>query len=94
MKLEEWTEPVAGMGRAVRRGASHAWEVTRDRAEDALYDGERMVRRNPVSSLLGSWGFGVVLGLALGLVLRQKESRPPSLSSKWFKAMGCGKAAE
>ena len=54
--------------------AAEAWEATKDKAGEALQNGERYVRENPRTSTLTVLGTGFVLGLVVGWSLAH-ESR-------------------
>ena len=51
---------------AVSAAAEKAWQSTKDKAGDALQTGERYVREHPGTSVLSTFGFGLLVGLAVG----------------------------
>jgi uncharacterized protein YjbJ (UPF0337 family) len=59
---------VQGAGERIREGYGQVAEEARDRFERA----EDIVRHNPAESIAAAFGFGLVLGLALGLALRSR----------------------
>jgi len=46
--------------------AQRAWETTKTKAGDALETGERYVREHAATSVLSTFGLGVLIGLAVG----------------------------
>jgi len=54
-------------------GAAQAWEMTKERAGEALQTGERYIRENPGTSVLSVFGAGLLVGVLLGWTVAHQE---------------------
>lgn len=69
--------------------AAQAWETTKEKAGEALQSGERYVRDNPGTSVLGVFGGGLLLGVLIGWRLGREERDDYSASThKFLKRWG------
>lgn len=51
---------------SAKEGAVQAWQTTKEKAGEALQTGERYVRDNPGTSVLGVFSTGLLMGLLIG----------------------------
>jgi hypothetical protein len=68
----------------VDEAARQAWDTTREKAGEALQTGQRYVRENPGTSVLGIFGFGFLLGLLVGWSLAHEEDDSYSARARKF----------
>ena len=74
---------------AATESAAQAWETTKEKAGEALHTGERYVRDNPGTSVLGVFGGGLLLGVLIGWSLGREERDDYSASThKFLKRLG------
>jgi hypothetical protein len=74
----------------VTDAATQAWETTREKASDALQNGERYVRENPGISVLSIFGIGFLLGLLVGYSLAHEDDYSTSarkFAKRWSKGL-------
>ena len=74
---------------AATESAAQAWETTKEKAGEALHTGERYVRDNPGTSVLGVFGAGLLLGVLVGWSMAREERDDYSESTrKLLKRLG------
>ena len=74
---------------AATESAAQAWETTKEKAGEALHTGERYVRDNPGTSVLGVFGAGLLLGVLVGWSMAREERDDYSESArKLLKRLG------
>ncbi len=78
----------------VTESASQAWETTREKADEALQTGERYVRDNPGTSVLGIFGIGFLFGVFVGYCVAHEEQndyaeRARKMARRWGKKLNC-----
>lgn len=84
METESPIPPADDPTAKVTEAATQAWETTREKASEALQTGERYVRENPGTSVLGILGLGFLLGLLVGYSLAHEERDNYSASARKF----------
>jgi hypothetical protein len=60
---------------------SHTWDQTKEKAGRALERTEHFVRENPVPTILGALGLGIVIGLAIRYVTPTEQKREIEIES-------------
>lgn len=76
-RLNETTEKIAD-------AANQAWETTREKAGEALQSGEKYVRDNPGTSVVGIFGLGVLVGVLVGWSVAHEEEDDYYASGRKF----------
>lgn len=85
MNHEDPTAPTATTTtQAAKEGATQAWETTKEKADEALHIGERYVRDNPGTSVLGVFGAGLLVGLLVGWGVAHEERYDRTASTRKF----------
>jgi len=77
-------DPTNSTTQEALEGAAQAWEATKDKAGEALHNGERYVRDNPGTSVLSVFGGGLLLGVLIGWSLAREERDDYSASTRRF----------
>ena len=64
---------------------SQTWDQTREKASRALERTEHFMRENPVPSILGAFGLGLVIGLAIRYAAPRERKQELVVESPWGK---------
>lgn len=81
--------PIPETTGAAVEDATQAWETTKEKAGEAYESGERYVRDNPGTSVLGVFGAGLLLGALIGWsVAHEDEDRHARDARKFLKRWG------
>ena len=64
---------------------SQTWDQTKEKASRALERTEDFVRENPVPTILGAFGLGIAIGLAIRYAAPSESKREIVVESPWGK---------
>jgi ElaB/YqjD/DUF883 family membrane-anchored ribosome-binding protein len=82
---EEVSTQVSQTWDQTKEKASQTWDQTKETASRALERTEHFVRENPVPTILGALGLGVVIGLAIRYAAPSERKREIEFESPWGK---------